>query len=57
MCINCHEYEAPSGRGYCATCLIAVRAEVEQGLLDIGEYLRAWAAFGTWCTDHGRPGA
>jgi hypothetical protein len=36
-------------------CLIAVRAEVEQGLLDFDDYLRAWAAFGSWCGDHGLP--
>jgi len=53
MCIKCGEHEAPGGRGYCATCLIAVRAEVEQGLLDLDAYLRNWAAFGAWCGDHG----
>jgi hypothetical protein len=55
MCINCHEYEAPSGRGYCSTCIIAIRAEVEQGLLDLDQYLGAWAAFGTWCQSRGLP--
>ena len=55
MCIKCGEHEDPSGRGYCPTCLIAVRAEVEQGLLDLDDYLRAWAAFGTWCKDHDPP--
>ena len=55
MCIKCGEHEAPSGRGYCSTCLIAIRAEVEQGLLDIDDYLRAWAAFGNWCSDREPP--
>jgi hypothetical protein len=49
MCLNCGEHEAPGGRGYCPVCLIAVRAEIEQGLLDLEEYLTAWAAFGQWC--------
>jgi len=31
-----------------------VRAEVEDGLLRIADYLRAWAAFDEWCAARGR---
>jgi hypothetical protein len=55
VCIRCGLHEAPSGRGYCSTCLPAIRVEVEQGLLDLDRYLRAWAAFDTWCGDHDLP--
>jgi hypothetical protein len=32
-----------------------VRAEVEDGLRRLGEYLAAWAAFDQWCAARGRP--
>jgi hypothetical protein len=30
-------------------CAFAVRAEVEDGLRRLGDYLGAWAAFEIWC--------
>jgi hypothetical protein len=30
-------------------CTFAVRAEVEDGLRKLSDYLGAWAAFDAWC--------
>jgi hypothetical protein len=30
-------------------CTFAVRAEVEDGLRKLADYLSAWAAFDAWC--------
>ena len=49
MCIRCGEHETPLDRSYCVHCTFAVRAEVEDGLRKLGEYLGAWAAFDAWC--------
>jgi hypothetical protein len=49
ICIRCGEHEAPEEREFCIHCTFAVRAEVEQGLRELADYLRAWAAFDDWC--------
>jgi hypothetical protein len=36
---------------------LAVRAEIEQGLLDLDDYLAKWAAFALWCEARGRTAA
>ena len=53
MCIRCGEHEAPPDRPYCVHCAFAVRAEVEDGLRRLSDYLGAWAAFDEWCSSHG----
>jgi len=53
MCICCHENETPGERGYCATCLFAIRAEIEDGLTRLHEYLARWAEFEDWCESRG----
>ena len=35
-------------------CTFAVRAEVEDGLRRLSDYLGAWAAFQEWCAARGR---
>jgi hypothetical protein len=57
MCIRCREHEVPAGRPYCIHCVFAVRAEVDDGLRQLEEYLSAWAAFESWCSLHGRAAA
>jgi hypothetical protein len=57
MCIRCGEHEVPVGRPYCIHCVFAVRAEVDEGLRQLEDYLEAWAAFDTWCVSHGRAAA
>lgn len=57
MCIRCGDPETPPKRAYCVHCTFAVRAEVEDGLRRLGEYLAAWAAFDDWCEARGRPRA
>jgi hypothetical protein len=52
MCLWCRESEAISARGYCVHCSFVVRAEVENGLRRLGEYLAAWMAFERWCAEH-----
>jgi hypothetical protein len=53
MCICCDDVEALPGRPYCARCLFAIRADVDRGLRELDDYLRAWAAFGDWCAERG----
>jgi hypothetical protein len=53
-CIRCNEAPAVDELGYCGHCHWAVRAEIEEGLCQIREYLRSWAAFSAWCESHGR---
>jgi hypothetical protein len=48
MCIRCQENETLPDRPYCVHCIFAVRAEVEDGLRRLGDYLAAWAAFEAW---------
>jgi hypothetical protein len=51
MCIRCNQHETPPDRPYCVHCTFAVRAEVEDGLRRLAEYLAAWAAFQAWDAD------
>ena len=55
MCIRCRENETPGERGYCATCIFAVREEIEEGLAQLDDYLAHWAAFEAWCAARGEP--
>jgi hypothetical protein len=57
MCIRCHEHETSSERPYCVHCTFAVRAEVEDGLRRLADYLSAWAAFDAWCDSRSRAAA
>jgi len=57
MCIRCHENETPVDRPYCIHCTFAVRAEVEDGLRRLADYLTAWAAFDQWCASRTRSAA
>jgi hypothetical protein len=54
MCIRCGENETPPNRPYCVPCTFAVRAEVEDGLRKLADYLGAWAAFEAWCATEPR---
>src|SRR3982751_1849555 len=54
MCIRCGEHETPPDRPYCVHCTFAVRAEVEDGLRKLADYLSAWAAFDEWCSARDR---
>lgn len=47
-CIRCAELPAVDLEGYCGHCHWAIRAEVEEGLAAIGQYLAAWARFREW---------
>ena len=51
-CLYCRDSSVSPGRAYCGVCLIAVRAEIEQGLCELDAYLRSWAAFAAWCAAH-----
>jgi hypothetical protein len=57
MCIRCGEHETPPDRPYCVHCTFAVRAEVEDGLRKLADYLSAWAAFDAWCASRPRAAA
>jgi hypothetical protein len=51
-CLYCGESWVPRVRPYCGVCLIAARAEIEQGLHALEGYLENWAAFAAWCDTH-----
>jgi hypothetical protein len=51
LCIRCEECETASDRPYCVHCMFAVRAEVEDGLVRLSEYLSRWAEFDDWCSE------
>jgi hypothetical protein len=53
MCIRCGDHETLPDRPYCIHCTFAVRAEVEDGLRQLAEYLGAWARFDEWCKARG----
>jgi hypothetical protein len=57
MCIRCREFETAADRPYCIHCTFAVRAEVEEGLRRLADYLAAWAEFDAWCAVRGHPAA
>jgi hypothetical protein len=50
-CLYCGDPDLPHCRAYCGICIIAVRAEIEQGLLDLDAYLVNWAAFAAWSAE------
>lgn len=54
-CIRCNSARAVTDLGYCGHCHWAVRAEVEEGLWQLRQYLRAWVLYEDWCASHGRP--
>lgn len=54
LCIRCEECETASERPYCVHCMFAVRAEVEDGLVKLSDYLARWAEFDHWCRTRGR---
>jgi hypothetical protein len=53
MCLRCGTNRSTSERGYCASCVFAIRAEIEDGLVRLGEYLQRWAAYSDWCAKRG----
>lgn len=53
-CIRCCEAVRVDEEGYCRRCRWAVRAEVEQGLCALRDYLRAWSLFMDWCAQRGQ---
>ena len=56
-CIRCNEAPAVDENGYCGQCHWAVRGEVEEGLYEFREYLRAHAQFDQWLEAHGNEAA
>jgi hypothetical protein len=54
VCIRCQEHETSPERPYCVHCTFAVRAEIEDGLRRLSDYLGAWAAFDEWCAARDR---
>lgn len=52
-CIRCHDAPAVDEDGYCGHCHWAVRVELEEGFMQLREYLRPWLAYATWCESHG----
>lgn len=58
QCIRCKEAPAADENGYCGHCHWAVRSEVSAGLYKLRELLQRYAAFNSWCVDHGiEPGS
>lgn len=53
-CVRCKEAPAATPEGLCGHCHWAVRAEVEEGLYALREYLKSWARFDAWEKAHGQ---
>jgi hypothetical protein len=51
-CIRCDSTPVVDTAGYCVHCYWAVKAEVQEGLSQLGEYLRKRALFDNWCATH-----
>ena len=52
-CIRCADAPAVDDQGYCGHCHWAVRAEIEEGMHQLRDYLGSWARFTAWCDAHG----
>jgi hypothetical protein len=52
-CILCGLAPAVDELGYCGHCYWAVRAEIEDGFIELREYLASWARFTDWCDARG----
>lgn len=53
MCARCRNQGSASERGLCVPCAFALRAEIEDGLDRLGDYLRRWADYADWCERRG----
>jgi hypothetical protein len=53
-CIRCNDAPAVDEDGYCGHCHWTVKAEFRVGLMDMQEYLLAWARFAEWCHARGQ---
>ena len=51
-CIRCGIAPAVSD-GLCSHCTWSIRAEIQEGLYQLGEHLRKWLAYERYCKDHG----
>lgn len=51
-CIRCGDAPAVDTDGYCGHCHWAVRAEIEEGMYELREYLRRQARFSAWLDEH-----
>jgi len=47
-CIRCGEAPGVDEQGYCLYCHWAVKAEIQEGLRQLRNYLAAWARFEDW---------
>lgn len=53
MCIRCRQQKAPEPLGYCSTCALHTRLELQSGLTSLAHYLEAWATFEQWLAERG----
>jgi hypothetical protein len=51
-CICCDEAYAVDDSGFCGHCFWRVRAEVEEGIYLLREYLARWLEFRDWEAQH-----
>jgi hypothetical protein len=52
-CVHCRATEVSGPLSLCAECVLATQDECSNGLVRLGRYLAAWAAFDEWLRDHG----
>jgi hypothetical protein len=53
-CVRCRETDVSGPFSLCAACADETSEECSKGLVRLGRYLAAWAAFDEWLRDHGR---
>jgi hypothetical protein len=53
-CVRCREKDVSGPLSLCADCSIATKDECSSGLIRLGQYLAAWAAFEEWLRRRGQ---
>jgi len=53
-CVRCREAEVSGPLSLCADCSVETKDECSSGLIRLGQYLAAWAAFDEWLRRRGR---
>jgi hypothetical protein len=53
-CVRCREKEVSGSLSLCADCTVATKDECSSGLIRLGQYLAAWAAFEEWLRRRGQ---
>lgn len=54
-CVRCREKDVSGPLSLCPDCAAVTKEECSSGLIRLGQYLAAWAAFEEWLRRRGQP--